>query len=53
MIFNCEICLKKILYMIFVSGESNRFIDCEEVPVTMGFTHRPARKNAGMISSLV
>ncbi|XP_039307553.1 uncharacterized protein LOC113003147 [Solenopsis invicta] len=25
--------------------ESNRFVDCQEVPVTMGFTHRPARKN--------
>ncbi|XP_067206581.1 uncharacterized protein [Linepithema humile] len=28
------------------NGESNRFIDQEETPVTMGFTHRPARKNA-------
>ncbi|XP_024881028.1 uncharacterized protein LOC112460530 isoform X2 [Temnothorax curvispinosus] len=27
-------------------GESNHFIDGQEVPVTMGFTHRPARKNA-------
>ncbi|XP_011705150.1 PREDICTED: uncharacterized protein LOC105460401 [Wasmannia auropunctata] len=26
-------------------GESNRFVD-EEVPVTMGFTRRPARKKA-------
>lgn len=35
--------------MIFVPGESNHFTDCQEVPVTMGFTHRPARKTAGMI----
>ncbi|XP_018396087.1 PREDICTED: disks large 1 tumor suppressor protein isoform X3 [Cyphomyrmex costatus] len=27
-------------------GESSSFVDYQEVPVTMGFTHRPARKNA-------
>jgi hypothetical protein len=35
--------------MVFVAGESNRFIDHQDIPVTMGFTHRPARKNAGTI----
>ncbi|XP_011863269.1 PREDICTED: uncharacterized protein LOC105559522 isoform X2 [Vollenhovia emeryi] len=29
-----------------LKGESNHFIESEEVPATMGFTHRPARKNA-------
>ncbi|XP_018340783.1 PREDICTED: uncharacterized protein LOC108747669 [Trachymyrmex septentrionalis] len=29
-----------------LKGESSNFVDYEEVPVTMGFTHRPARKNA-------
>ncbi|XP_072744138.1 uncharacterized protein [Anoplolepis gracilipes] len=29
-----------------VKGESNRFVDYQETPVTVGFTHRPARKNA-------
>jgi len=39
--------------MIFIPGESSSFVDYQEVPVTMGFTHRPARKNAGMtLSSL-
>lgn len=32
--------------MVFVAGES-KCLD-EETHVTMGFTHRPARKNAGM-----
>ncbi|XP_018058385.1 PREDICTED: disks large 1 tumor suppressor protein isoform X9 [Atta colombica] len=29
-----------------LKGESSSFVDYQEVPVTMGFTHRPARKNA-------
>ncbi|RLU24001.1 hypothetical protein DMN91_004209 [Ooceraea biroi] len=31
-----------------MKGESNRFDDYQEEPLTMGFTHRPGRKNAGM-----
>lgn len=38
--------------MVFVPGESNRSVDCPKTPVIMGFTHRPARKNAGMITRL-
>ncbi|KYQ46443.1 hypothetical protein ALC60_14539 [Trachymyrmex zeteki] len=34
------------------NGESSSFVDYQEVPVTMGFTHRPARKNAGMMLRL-
>lgn len=40
--------LFNILFLVFVAGESDRFIDQQDTPVTMGFTHRPARKNAGM-----
>ncbi|EFN64365.1 hypothetical protein EAG_08071 [Camponotus floridanus] len=31
------------------TGESNRFVDYQETPVTIGFTHRPARKNAVIV----
>lgn len=37
--------------MLFVAGESNHFAEYQETPVTMGFTHRPARKNAGTIDN--
>lgn len=42
--------LNEIMFVLLVAGESNRFPEYQETPVTtMGFTHRPARKNAGTI----